>query len=134
MTMSNERTDNKGLVQVRRAVISVSDKAGLVELASTLHKLSIQIISTGGTARTLRDADIPVTDVSDITGFPEMLDGRVKTLHPKIHAGILARHHDPEHQQQLRELDISPIDLVVINLYPFEATVSKGNATLEEAI
>ena len=134
MTMSNERTDDKGLVQVRRAVISVSDKAGLVELASTLHKLSIQIISTGGTARTLRDADIPVTDVSDITGFPEMLDGRVKTLHPKIHAGILARHRDPEHQQQLRELDISPIDLVVINLYPFEATVSKGNATLEEAI
>lgn len=132
--MSNERTDNNGLVQVRRALISVSDKAGLVELASTLHSLSIQIISTGGTARVLRESDIPVVDVADITGFPEMLDGRVKTLHPRIHAGILARRRDPEHRRRLEELDISPIDLVIINLYPFEATISKDDVTLEEAI
>ncbi|MBI2882733.1 MAG: bifunctional phosphoribosylaminoimidazolecarboxamide formyltransferase/IMP cyclohydrolase [Candidatus Methylomirabilis oxyfera] len=132
--MSNESTDDKGLVQIRRALISVSNKDGLVDLASTLQSLSIQIISTGGTARALREADIPVIDVADITGFPEMLDGRVKTLHPRIHAGILARQHDPEHQRQLRELDISSIDLVVVNLYPFEATISKGGATLEEAL
>lgn len=132
--MSNECTDDKGLVQVRRALISVSDKAGLVELASTLHSLSIQIISTGGTARVLRESDIPVVDVADITGFPEMLDGRVKTLHPRIHAGILARRRNPEHRRRLEELGISPIDLVIINLYPFEATVSEGTATLEDAI
>ncbi len=134
MTISNESTDGKGLVQVRRALISVSDKAGLVELASTLHSLSIQIISTGGTARTLREADIPVIDVADITGFPEMLDGRVKTLHPRIHAGILARQRDPEHQRQLRELDISSIGLVVVNLYPFEATVARAHVPFDEAI
>ncbi|HWQ70372.1 MAG TPA: bifunctional phosphoribosylaminoimidazolecarboxamide formyltransferase/IMP cyclohydrolase, partial [Patescibacteria group bacterium] len=134
MTISNESTDDKGLVQVRRALISVSDKAGLVELASTLHSLAIQIISTGGTACALREANIPVIDVADITGFPEMLDGRVKTLHPRIHAGILARQRDPEHQRQLRELDISSIDLVVVNLYPFEATVARAHVPFEEAI
>ncbi len=134
MTIVNERTGDKGLVQVRRALISVSDKAGLVELASALCSLSIQIISTGGTARALRESDIPVIDVADITGFPEMLDGRVKTLHPRIHAGILARQRDPEHQRQLRELDISSIDLVVVNLYPFEATVAKAHVPFEEAI
>ncbi|MDE2059299.1 MAG: bifunctional phosphoribosylaminoimidazolecarboxamide formyltransferase/IMP cyclohydrolase [candidate division NC10 bacterium] len=134
MTMSDGRTNDQGLVRVRRALISVSDKAGLIELASTLQNLSIEIISTGGTARTLREANIPVVDVADITGFPEMLDGRVKTLHPRIHAGILARRRDPEHQRQLQELGISPIDLVIINLYPFEATISKVGATLEEAI
>lgn len=134
MTMSNESTDDKGLVQVRRALISVSDKSGLVELASTLHSLAIQIISTGGTAHALREARIPVIDVADITGFPEMLDGRVKTLHPRIHAGILARRRDPEHQRQLRERDISSIDLVVVNLYPFEATVARAHVPFEEAI
>src|SRR5574337_264936 len=132
--MSNEPADDKGLAPVRRALISVSDKAGLIELASTLQSLSIQIISTGGTARALREADIPVDDVADITGFPEMLDGRVKTLHPRIHAGILARRRDPEHQRRIREHDIAPIDLVIVNLYPFETTVSQGSATLEEAI
>ena len=134
MTISNGPAADKGLVHVRRALISVSDKAGLIELASTLHSLSIQIVSTGGTARALQKAGIPVTDVAEITGFPEMLDGRVKTLHPKIHAGILARQCDPEHQRQLRELGIAPIELVVVNLYPFEATVSKDGVTLEEAI
>ncbi|KAB2958957.1 MAG: bifunctional phosphoribosylaminoimidazolecarboxamide formyltransferase/IMP cyclohydrolase [Candidatus Methylomirabilis oxygeniifera] len=121
-------------MQVRRALISVSDKTGLVELASALHSLSIQIVSTGGTAGALRDANIPVVDVADITGFPEMLDGRVKTLHPKIHAGILARRSLPEHQRRLNELGIPPIDLVVVNLYPFEATVAKANVSFEEAI
>lgn len=134
MTVSNEQTDNKGLVPVRRALISVSDKAGLIELASALHRLSVQIISTGGTARALREANIPVVDVADITGFPEMLDGRVKTLHPRIHAGILARRRDPEHQRQLHELGIPLIDLVVVNLYPFEATVARTDASFEEAI
>lgn len=134
MTMSTGPAREKGSVHVRRALISVSDKTGLIELASVLQRLSIQIISTGGTARTLRQANIPAVDVADITGFSEMLDGRVKTLHPRIHAGILAKRCNPEHQRQLRELDIPPIDLVVINLYPFEATVSRGDTTLEEAI
>jgi len=134
VTISERPIADKRSVQVRRALISVFDKAGLVELASTLQSLSIQIISTGGTARALQEAGIPVVDVADITGFPEMLDGRVKTLHPKIHAGILARRGDPEHQRQLRELGVSSIELVVVNLYPFEATVSKDSVTLEEAI
>lgn len=134
MTMLNTSATDKGSVQVRRALISVFDKAGLVELASTLQRLSIQIISTGGTARTLQEAGIPVVDVADVTGFPEMLDGRVKTLHPKIHAGILARRGDPEHRRQLQELGVSSIELVVVNLYPFEATISKDNVTLEDAI
>ena len=134
MIMSTGPASEKGSVHVRRALISVSDKAGLIELASALHSLSIEIISTGGTARVLREANIPVVDVADITGFPEMLDGRVKTLHPRIHAGILARRRDPEHQRQLYDLGIPLIDLVVINLYPFEATVSKSGTTLEEAI
>jgi phosphoribosylaminoimidazolecarboxamide formyltransferase/IMP cyclohydrolase len=134
MTISTGRTHETESTQVRRALISVSDKTGLIELASTLHCLSIQIISSGGTARALRDADIPAVDVAGITGFPEMLDGRVKTLHPRIHAGILAKRCSQEHQRQLHELDIPPIDLVIVNLYPFEATVSKGGAMLEEAI
>lgn len=134
MTMSTGPASEKGLVHVRRALISVSDKAGLIELASALQRLSIQIISTGGTARALRQANVPAVDVADITGFPEMLDGRVKTLHPRIHAGILAKRCNPEHQRHLHELDIPPIDLVVINLYPFEATVSRGDTTLEEAV
>lgn len=134
MTVSHADTGHKGLVRVRRALISVSDKTGLIELASILHGLSVRIISTGGTARALREAGIPVVDVADVTGFPEMMDGRVKTLHPKIHAGILAKRGDPDHQQRLQELDISPIDLVVVNLYPFEATVSKADTTLDEAV
>ncbi|MBZ0159551.1 MAG: bifunctional phosphoribosylaminoimidazolecarboxamide formyltransferase/IMP cyclohydrolase [bacterium] len=134
MTMSTEPVHETGSIQVRRALISVSDKTGLIELASTLQKLSVEIISTGGTARALRDANIPVVDVADITGFPEMLDGRVKTLHPRIHAGILAKRHDPEHQQKLREFGISFIDLVIINLYPFEATVARADTSFEEAI
>jgi phosphoribosylaminoimidazolecarboxamide formyltransferase/IMP cyclohydrolase len=105
---------------VKRVLISVSDKTGIVELAKELEKLGIEIISTGGTAKTLSDAGIRVTNVSDITGFPECLDGRVKTLHPKIHGGLLAIRSNQEHMKQMKELGIEPIDMVVINLYPFK--------------
>jgi phosphoribosylaminoimidazolecarboxamide formyltransferase/IMP cyclohydrolase len=115
-------------------LVSVSDKSGVIELAVALRDLTIEILSTGGTARALRQAGVAVVDVADITGFPEMLDGRVKTLHPKIHAGILASRSEPEHLRQLREHAIAPIDLVVITLYPFEATVARTNVSFEEAV
>ncbi len=111
---------------VRRALLAVYDKEGLVELARGLSELGVAIVSSGGTAATLRGAGVPVTPVEDVTGFPEMLDGRVKTLHPKIHAGILADRRKPEHEAQLVEQDIEPIDLVVVNLYPFRETVASG--------
>ncbi len=120
--------------EVKRAVISVSDKTGLVEFAMGLSKLGVEIISTGGTAKTLRDNTIPVREVSDVTGSPEMLDGRIKTLHPKIHAGILALRGREEHMQQLKEQGIRSIDLVIVNLYPFEQTISKKNVRDEDAI
>ena len=119
---------------VKRVLISVSDKTGIVELAKELEKLGIEIISTGGTAKTLSDAGIRVTNVSDITGFPECLDGRVKTLHPKIHGGLLAIRSNQEHMKQMKELGIEPIDMVVINLYPFKKTILKDNVELAEAI
>ena len=120
---------------IRRALISVFDKTGVVDFARTLHaEFDIEIISTGGTAKTLTDAGIPVTLVENITGFPEMLDGRVKTLHPKIHAAILADRDNPEHMRQLAEQGIEPIDMVVINLYPFKETIAKPDCTFEEAI
>jgi phosphoribosylaminoimidazolecarboxamide formyltransferase/IMP cyclohydrolase len=115
-------------------LVSVSDKSGVIELAVALRDLTIEILSTGGTARALRQAGVAVVDVADITGFPEMLDGRVKTLHPKIHAGILASRREPEHLSQLREHAIAPIDLVVITLYPFEATAARTNVSFEEAV
>jgi phosphoribosylaminoimidazolecarboxamide formyltransferase/IMP cyclohydrolase len=111
---------------VRRALLAVYDKDGLVELARGLSELGVAIVSSGGTAATLRSAGVPVTPVEDVTGFPEMLDGRVKTLHPKIHAGILADRRKPEHEAQLAEQGIEPIDLVVVNLYPFRETVAMG--------
>ena len=113
----------------RRALISVSDKAGIEDLARELQQLSFEIISTGGTAKVLTEAGIPVINISDITGFPECLDGRVKTLHPKIHGGILAVRDNPEHMDQLKKLGIETIDLVVINLYPFRETILKEDAT-----
>jgi phosphoribosylaminoimidazolecarboxamide formyltransferase/IMP cyclohydrolase len=113
-------------VAIRRALLSVSDKAGLVALAQVLARSGVELLSTGGTARTLREAGIPVIEVSDHTGVPEMLDGRVKTLVPQIHGGILARRDDPAHLAQLAQHTIAPIDLVVVNLYPFEATVASG--------
>jgi phosphoribosylaminoimidazolecarboxamide formyltransferase/IMP cyclohydrolase len=119
---------------IRQALISVSDKTGLVELAQGLAKRNIRILSTGGTAKLLADKGIPVTEVADHTGFPEMLDGRVKTLHPKIHGGLLARRDLPAHMAAIEQHGISAIDLLVVNLYPFEATVAKPNCTLEDAI
>ena len=118
----------------KRALISVSDKTGVVEFAKGLIDLGFEIVSTGGTAKALKDAGLAVTGVSDITGFPECLDGRVKTLHPKIHAGILAMRSNPEHMRQLEELGVDTIDVVAINLYPFKQTIMKEGVELEEAI
>ncbi|MDB5889969.1 MAG: bifunctional phosphoribosylaminoimidazolecarboxamide formyltransferase/IMP cyclohydrolase PurH [Polaromonas sp.] len=116
------------------ALISVSDKSGIVEFAQALHALNIRLLSTGGTAKLLLDAGLPVTEVADHTNFPEMLDGRVKTLHPKIHGGLLARREVPEHMAALKTHGIETIDLLIVNLYPFEATVAKEGCTLEDAI
>jgi len=127
-------TNNEGLVKIRRALISVSDKIGIIEFARELKRFGVEIISTGGTAKTLRDAGLEVRDVSDVTGFPEMMDGRIKTLHPKIHGALLSVRDNPEHQAAMREHDIKPIDMVVINLYPFEETIAREGVTLEEAI
>lgn len=119
---------------IKRALISVSDKTGIVELAQCLHKLDIEILSTGGTAKLFRENNIPVIEVSDYTGFPEMLDGRVKTLHPKVHGGLLGRRDLPEHVKTMQESNIPNIDMLVVNLYPFEATVAKPDCKLEDAI
>lgn len=116
----------------RRAIISVSDKTGIIDLAKRLSDLGIEIISTGGTAKVLVEAGIPVTGVSSITGFPECLDGRVKTLHPAVHAGILAVRNNAKHMNQINELGIQPIDFVVINLYPFKQTILKENVDLRK--
>ena len=104
---------------IKRAILSVSDKTGIVELARRLADKGVTLLSTGGTMKAIAAAGIPVTGVSDVTGFPECLDGRVKTLHPAIHAGLLAMRSNPEHMRQIEELGIKPIDMVVINLYPF---------------
>lgn len=122
------------MATIKRALISVSDKTGIIEFAKNLHTLGIEILSTGGTAKLFRDNQIPVIEVSDYTGFPEMLDGRVKTLHPKIHGGILGRRDLPEHVAAMQAQNIPNIDMVVVNLYPFEATVANPNCTLEDAI
>ena len=119
--------------RIQRALISVSNKNGIVEFSRALSELGIELISTGGTASLLRDNKIPVKDVAELTGFPEMMDGRVKTLHPKIHGGILALRDNPEHVAKMNEHGIAPIDLVVVNLYPFEATVARG-ASFEEVV
>src|SRR6266404_2718892 len=120
--------------KIKRALISVSDKTGLLELAAALAAFGVGIMSTGGTARALRENGIDVTDVSSITGFPEMMDGRVKTLHPKIHGALLALRDNPDHIASMNEHDIEPIDLVVVNLYPFDETIKKDGVTLDEAI
>ena len=123
-------------IPIRRAILSVSDKTGLVDLARALAAKDVELVSTGGTAKTLREAGLTVRDVSDLTGFPEMMDGRVKTLHPGVHGGLLAVRDDADHVAAMNEHDIDPIDLVVVNLYPFEATVAKGadRATIIENI
>lgn len=117
-----------------RALLSVSDKTGVLELARELHTLGVELISTGGTAKLLADAGLPVKEVAQVTGFPEMLDGRVKTLHPMIHGGLLARRDVPEHMAALQQHHIGTIDILVVNLYPFEATVAKPGCTLADAI
>lgn len=117
-----------------RALISVSDKRGIVEFASKLAAMGWEILSTGGTAKALREAGLNITGVSEVTGFPECLDGRVKTLHPKIHGGILGIRNNPDHQKQMADLDITPIDLLVINLYPFKNTILKEGVVFEDAI
>jgi phosphoribosylaminoimidazolecarboxamide formyltransferase/IMP cyclohydrolase len=123
------------LVPLKRALISVSDKTGLAEFARALHaEFGVELISTGGTARFLREQGLPVTDVSQVTGFPEMMDGRVKTLHPMIHGGLLAQRDNPEHVAAMKQHGIKPVDLVCINLYPFEQTISKDGVTFDEAI
>jgi phosphoribosylaminoimidazolecarboxamide formyltransferase/IMP cyclohydrolase len=117
-----------------KALISVSDKTGILDLAKALHKLKVELVSTGGTAKLLAEQGLPVTEVAQLTEFPEMLDGRVKTLHPKVHGGLLARRDVPEHMAALQEHGIQTIDLLIVNLYPFEATVAKPGCTLEDAI
>ncbi|GKS58737.1 bifunctional purine biosynthesis protein PurH [Nitrospira sp.] len=119
---------------IKRALVSVSDKTGVVDMAKGLAALGAEILSTGGTAKSLRDAGLKVTDVAAYTGSPEILDGRVKTLHPKIHGGLLGRRSVPAHVQQMSQHNIGPIDVVVVNLYPFEATISKPNCSFEDAI
>ena len=122
------------MVQIKRAIISLSNKSGIVNFAKKLSEMGVSILSTGGTAKVLKEAGINVTDISAYTGFPEMMDGRVKTLHPKVHGGILGRRDNEEHMKQMKGADIEPIDMVVINLYPFESVTSRPDCTFEEAI
>jgi phosphoribosylaminoimidazolecarboxamide formyltransferase/IMP cyclohydrolase len=122
------------MATIKRALISLSDKTGIVEFARELAAFGVEILSTGGTAKLLRDNGLTVKDVSDFTGFPEMLDGRVKTLHPKVHGGLLGMRDNPEHVAKMKEHGIEPIDMVVVNLYPFEATVARPDCSLEDAI
>src|SRR5262244_1303744 len=125
---------DKGLRPIRRALISVSDKTGIIDFARALKEFNVEIISTGGTAKALRDAGIEVVDISEVTGFPEMMDGRVKTLHPRVHGGLLALRDNPEHVAAMKEHGIEPIDMVAVNLYPFESTIQREGVTREEAI
>src|ERR1700760_561155 len=121
-------------MKIARALISVSDKAGIAHFARALEKQGVDIISTGGTAELLRKNKIPVRDISNFTGFPEVLEGRVKTLHPRVHGGLLYKRENPQHVAQAKECGFEPIDLVVVNLYPFEETIAKPGVTLAQAI
>ena len=120
--------------KIERAIISVTDKKGIVDFAIALSRFDVEILSTGGTAKALRQGGVPVTGISDYTGFPEMMDGRVKTLHPKVHGGLLGLRDNPEHVRMMEKYGIKGIDMVVVNLYQFEKTVAKEGVTLEEAI
>ena len=123
------------MAKIKRALISLTDKTGIVEFGNELSSsFGVEIISTGGTAKALRDGRVNVIDISDYTGFPEIMDGRVKTLHPGVHGGLLGLRDNPVHMKALEDLDISLIDMVVVNLYQFEKTVAKKGATLEEAV
>ncbi len=129
------QSSTPNLVPVRRALLSVSDKTGIADFATALQReFNVELVSTGGTAKTLRDAGLKVSDISDLTGFPEMMDGRVKTLHPKVHGGFLALRDNPEHLAAMAAHGIQPIDLICVNLYPFEATIAKPNCSFAEAI
>ncbi len=132
--MSLPENNEHGLRRIRRALLSVYDKAGIVDFARELKRYDVEIVSTGGTARVLREAGIEVTDVSEVTGFPEMMDGRVKTLHPKIHGALLGLRHNSEHVAAMKQHNIEPIDMVVVNLYPFQQTIKREGVTEEEAI
>lgn len=120
--------------KIQRAILSVTDKSGLLEFAQELEKFGVEILSTGGTARMMREGGVTVQDVSDFTGFPEMLDGRVKTLHPKVHAGILAQRDNQGHMKTMASHHLKVIDMVVVNLYAFEKTIAREDCTLEEAV
>src|ERR1700716_1546542 len=120
--------------KIQRAILSVTEKSGLVEFARKLAGMDVELVSTGGTARLLRESGIAVKDISELTGFPEMLDGRVKTLHPKVHGGILHRREDPAHRSAVAEHGIPPIDMVVVNLYAFEKTAAKAGVAFDELI
>jgi phosphoribosylaminoimidazolecarboxamide formyltransferase/IMP cyclohydrolase len=120
--------------KIERAIISVTDKSGIVEFSRKLEDMGVEILSTGGTARVIREGGVKVKDISEYTGFPEMMDGRVKTLHPKVHGGLLGIRSNPEHVKMMQENGISNIDLIVVNLYQFEKTVAKEGVTLENAI
>jgi phosphoribosylaminoimidazolecarboxamide formyltransferase/IMP cyclohydrolase len=120
--------------KIERAIISVTDKSGVVDFAKSLSRFDVKILSTGGTARSLREGGVAVTEISEYTGFPEMLDGRVKTLHPKVHGGLLGLRDNPEHVDMMKSHGILNIDLVVVNLYQFEKTVAKQGVTLEDAV
>ncbi len=122
------------MAKIKRALISLSDKTGIVDFATELANMGVELLSTGGTAKVLRDAGLTVKDVSDHTGFPEMLDGRVKTLHPKIHGGLLGLRGNSEHVETMKKHDIVPIDMVVVNLYPFKETIARPDCTFEDAI
>lgn len=122
------------MAKIKRVLISLSDKTGAVEFAKGLSEFGVQFLSTGGTAAILREAGLSVMDVSEYTGFPEMLDGRVKTLHPKVHGGLLGLRGKPEHVETMKKFGIEPIDMVVVNLYPFRQTIAKPDCTFEDAI
>jgi phosphoribosylaminoimidazolecarboxamide formyltransferase / IMP cyclohydrolase len=122
------------MAKIKKVIISVSNKAGILEFARELSTFGVEILSTGGTAKSLRESGLSVKDISEYTGFPEMLDGRVKTLHPKVHGGLLGRRSNPEHVSKMKEYQIDPIDMIIVNLYPFEETVAKKDCTLEDAI
>lgn len=122
------------MAKIKRVLISLSDKTGAVEFAKELAQFGVEFLSTGGTAKILRDAGLRVKDVSEYTGFPEMLDGRVKTLHPKIHGALLGLRSNPEHVETMKKHGIEPIDMIVVNLYPFKETISKPGCTFEDAI
>ncbi len=120
--------------KIERAIISVTDKSGIVEFSRKLSEMGVEILSTGGTAKAIREGGVKAMDISEYTGFPEMMDGRVKTLHPKVHGGLLGVRSNPEHVKMMKENGIKNIDLIVVNLYQFEKTVAKEGVTLEDAI